>query len=115
MDSCSATKTLKQPSLLARTLPEPAKTSHHLLVPYGRRLPFGQNHAFGGFHLGDFGVFREMESTDHKMKHGETLCVVWLCGRLLPFAGTRKEGTVHKAPRELEHFTDPEGKGQSTA
>jgi hypothetical protein len=43
-----------------------------------------------------FGILRKLVSTDHKMKHGKTLCVVWLCGRLLPFAGTREEGTMHK-------------------
>jgi hypothetical protein len=87
---------VKQASLLVRTLREAAKTSDHFAIPCRRLVHFGQNHAFGGLHSGLLGVFREFEFRDRTMKTGETLCVVSLFGHLLPFAGTRKQGTVHK-------------------
>jgi hypothetical protein len=49
------------------------------VIPYGRLLQFGQKHEFGGFHFGDFGVFREIKFTDHKMKYRRNLYIIWVC------------------------------------
>jgi hypothetical protein len=83
----------------------PVKTQNQFVISDKQRTHFGQKHAFGGFHSCLLGVFREMEFTDHGMKHGEPLGGIRFFGTGDEYVGgdpSTMSVTVHvlaKSPR----------------